>query len=398
MRPSSALIRTLLLLLFCSSTFSQTEQQRPRPTGWLLEVRFLKSVPPAYQSVRWRDSKTPGNWFGRFGREPGWQLPAGDPPIRAVRIAPHLDGEIVKVTVSVMRGEQFMDKEEEVAVYGLTENEKVTVEPLKNFGVEPFELRAFRVSPVLGNLPTTINKTTAVALVGIEPINSDLPELKLSLQNLSSKTIDAVRLEFLEGQRSVGSAMPHGRDGKPLMLGGEIVQVTMPLGVRAAGTEGVYYPASIPHEQIVIKTVIFSDGTTEGIIDRDMESGPAFESVKIGRRIILRRALPLMAVAYDSKEGSAQGGAASLRSQLETLSVKIDSADLDALQRRFPGRDASLLASPVHLGIHIMRKAMLDDLARFEAGKEGTDFKAWLLKARHRYTEWLARLEITDPS
>jgi hypothetical protein len=296
-----------------------------------------------------------------------------------------------------MRGEQFMDKEEEVAVYDLTENEKVTVEPLKNFGVEPFELRAFRTSPVLGDLPATINKTTSVSLVRIDAVDSDLPQLELSLQNRSAKTVDALRLEFLEGQRRVGSAMPQGRDGKPLMLAGETVEVRMALGVRAAGSEGVYYPASTLEEQVVIKSVVFSDGTTEGIIDRDMESGPAFQSVKLGRRISLRRALPLMAAAYESTE-DVQSVAASLRSQLETLSVRIDSADLDELRRRFPARDASLLAPPVHLGIHLMRKELLDDLARFEAGKEGADFKAWLLRARHRYTEWLARLETTDPS
>src|SRR6185295_7006220 len=99
------LIGSLLLILLCGNTPAQ-QVRGPNQTGWLLEVTFLKGERPAYERVRWADSKIPGDWFGRFGRVPGWEPPAGAPQICAVRIVPRLQELTVAITVSVIRGEK----------------------------------------------------------------------------------------------------------------------------------------------------------------------------------------------------------------------------------------------------------------------------------------------------
>ncbi|HEY8184816.1 MAG TPA: hypothetical protein VIF64_02040 [Pyrinomonadaceae bacterium] len=396
MRSRNFLISILLAVAFCGNTYAQ-RSQHSNETGWLLEVTFLKGAPPAYERVRWPESQTPGDWFGRFGKVAGWQLPAGAQPIRAVRIVPHLQGETVAVKVSVMRGEKFMDAEETVATYDLPENEKVTIELLKGFGVEPFEIRAFRSAPLLANPPASINKTISVEIVGIEPVASDMPEYKLTLRNLSQKTIDALRVEIVAGQRAVSSGMPQGLDGKPLMLAGETVQVRLLMRVTADRAGDAYAPVVPLQQQVVIKSVIFADGTTEGITERDMESGAGFQSVKFGRRIELQRALPLFAAALEPAATSS-GGVKAFRLQLEALDVGISEAELGELQQRFPTRESRVLKPPVELGIHLMRKEMLDQLIRFESKPDEKDFRSWLIDARERYSRWLARLEAVDAS
>jgi hypothetical protein len=84
--------------------------------------------------------------------------------------------------------------------------------------------------------------------------------------------------------------------------------------------------------------------------------------------------------------------------QLEALDVGISEAELGELQQRFPTRESRVLKPPVELGIHLMRKEMLDQLIRFESKPDEKDFRSWLIDARERYSRWLARLEAVDAS
>src|SRR4030095_13755357 len=118
-----------------------------------------------------------------------WQLPAGAQPIQAVRIVPFLDEEAVRITVSVLRGEKFHDTEDQVASYSVRENERVTLTALKDFGIEPFEIRVVRVAPQTSELPTIVNNTKSLEVIGIEPLISTFPLYKLTLHNLSHKNI-----------------------------------------------------------------------------------------------------------------------------------------------------------------------------------------------------------------
>jgi hypothetical protein len=399
MRSSTFLSSILLIVFLFSNSLAQQAKPHPNQTGWLLEVTYLKGAPPAYERVRLPGSKTPGDWFGRFGQVAGWQLPAGAQPVSAVRISNRLKkDETIRIRVSVMRGLKFMDVEETVATFDLLENEKVTVKALENFGVEPFQIKAIRSAPLPANLPASINKTTSVEVLGIEPVASDMPEFKLTLHNLSMKTIEALRVEIVDGQKRLSSGMPQGLEGKPLMLGGETTQVRIPLVVNAGGTKGTYVPSVPLPQQIVIRAVIFADGTDEGVTERDWETGAAFQGVKFGRRIELQRALPLFAAALESTDAISSDGPSNFRAQLEQLNLEVTDAELVDLQNRFPAREGKLLKSPVEFGIHLMRKEMLDQITRFENAAKEKDFRTWLVDAGERYSRWLARLEIPDPA
>jgi hypothetical protein len=399
MRSRTFLMGILLVLVLCGPTLAQQAQQRPNETGWLLEITYLKGTPPAYERVRLPGSKTPGDWFARFGAVAGWQLPSGAQPIRAVRIANRLrKDETIKIRVSVMSGEKHMDTEETVATYELRENEKITVDLLKNFGVEPFEIRAFRTEPLSASQPTAINKTTSVEIIAIEQVASDMPECRLTLHNLSLKSIEALFVDIVDGERKLSSGMPQGLEGRPLMLGGETVQVRLPLIVKATETKGAYAPAVSTPQQFVIASAVFADGTTEGLTEHELQSGAGFQSVKFGRRVELQRALPLFTAALQSTDSISSDGVARFHSQLEELNLGVTDAELVSLQQQFPTHEVKFLKVWVEFGTHIMRKEMLERVERYQSATHREDFKTWLTNNLERYSNWQQRLEPTMAS
>jgi hypothetical protein len=400
MRFRTILSGALLVLLFFGNSHAQQTQQRLNESGWLLEVTYLKGAPPAYERVRLPGSKKPGDWFARFGRVAGWQLPADAQPIQAVRISNRLrqKDEIVRIRVSVIRGRQFMDVEETVATFDLRENEKVTVAELRSFGIEPFELRPLKTAPLSGNLPAVINKTESVEVLSIEPVVSDLPEYKLTLHNRSTKAIDALYVDILNGERQISSGMPQGLEGRSLIPAGEVAQVRLPLIVRAGATKGAYAPAVGSDQKFVIRSAVFADASTEGITEQEIQSGPGFHSVRFGEQLEMRRALPLFVAALQSTDAISADGISRLREHISAIDVEITDADLVNLQRRFPAQDAKVLREWVEFGVHFLRKEMLDQLARFETNAKDKDFRTWLINNNERYSNWLARLEPTAAS
>src|SRR4051812_37805124 len=96
-----------LLILFtiglnasAASVFAQ--QVASGPTRLALEVTFYPGRKPAYEPVPGPDAKPSGAWFGLFARISSWQAPAGAPPMEAVRVISRVEGDAVRVTVSIL--------------------------------------------------------------------------------------------------------------------------------------------------------------------------------------------------------------------------------------------------------------------------------------------------------
>jgi hypothetical protein len=393
-------LRTLLssvLLLGCLCAYSpEQELKQLNQTGWLLEITYLKNAPPAYHNVFLPGSLVSGGWFARFGHIPGWELPAGAAPIRAVRISNRLRNDRVRVTVSVLRGKRIMDTEETVVTFELLENQKMVVTELEKFGVEPFEIRAFKTDPLPGSQPDISNEIKSIEVIGIEAVASDLPRNKLTLRNLSNKSIEALRIDIFQGDRLRITAQRQGLEGRLLVLAGDTVQVNVSMAVEAAGSAGAYAPALSAQQKYVIRSVIFSDGTAEGAIE-DPYSPAAFQIVSAGRRIELQKTLPLFTAALDSPDDSLTQGVKKLRSQLKKITVPIADAEIANLQQRFPSHDAEFLRDGVGVGISLMREEMLNQLRHFENNPNGKDFRSWLIDNTARYSQWLERLEPAAP-
>ncbi|MGI9069336.1 MAG: hypothetical protein ACR2HX_23410 [Pyrinomonadaceae bacterium] len=376
------LASVLLCISLSSITHPQQKVGHPTDTGLVLEMAFVKSTPPTYQTVYWPDSPNPGNWSARFGKVAGWQLPPGVLPVRAVRVLPVLMGRAVIVHVSVLRG-NHIDTEDAVGTYTLRENEKVRVEAAKDFGVEPFEIKVIRVSSLPSNLPAVENKLPSLEVVGIEQVVSALPFVKLTVRNLSERSIEALSLQVMQGDRSLVSGVPQGTEGKPLMLPGQTYESRTPLGTRAEGVAGNYLPFVMEEQRVVITGLLFSDGTTEGTPPRDFLLG-----LKYGRKIELRRILPLFESALAQSDSDLVDGPAKLRLQVEALSYKLTADEQTELNKTLTVKQKSIEGAS-----HLIRKDLVDFLKRFPAVMDGKAFRTWLVRAKEHYSNWLARLE-----
>lgn len=382
------LILAVVISFACLSAgaFAQQLQYRPVLTGLVLEVRFIKDGPLSYQSVPWSDTKFQGSWYGRFGRIPDWQLPAGDLPVNAVKITPSLKKDVVTIRVSVLRGPHLY-VEERVSTHRVSENEKITIEALRNFGVVPFEIEVIRVTPATGSVPSIINKTQSLDVVDVQPQISNLPRFRLTIRNLSAKNVRALTLKLFARGRGAEITMPQGVDGGARIEAGGFFELPFPLaGVtrKAAGSDEMSIP---PDQHFVISSVVFADDTYEG----DPSEAAEFLAFALGRRIELKRILPVLEAALNGANDTEAPNR--LRSSLQALSFETETSDFAALLATFPAIDPKSLSSAAQSAIHGLRKRLLDDLQTWQDDKraESADFHAWLTAAYERYSAWYAR-------
>lgn len=376
---------------FLLNASAQIPQGRPTPTGLALEITYFEGRPPAYEPVRrLKLPRGEGTWFGLFGRVADWRLPAGAQQVSAVRVVPYLDDDTVRVAVSVLRGERFLDSEDMVGTYAVRENDGLVIDGLRDFGVEPFKIKLIRVAPQTSEVPSVLNSTKSLEVVGIEPIVSTFPRYKVTLHNLSEKDISALRIEiFRDGKLSL-SGMPQGEDGEALVKAGSFYELNQMLATRAETTAAGFTPASPSAQQIVIASLIFKDGSYEG----DAASAATYRGFAIGNRTELKRIVPLLENAL-----SASSSMDAIQKQLGDLSYDFDESDITELAKAFPRIDRKKLQSPVEVAIHSLRKDVVDHLERFRAGSGSSgDFHHYLQGMKDRYSDWLARLSPADSS
>jgi hypothetical protein len=379
---------TVILLITSFSSIARTQQRavHVEETGLVLEVVYVKSKGPAYQKVRWSDSTTLGDWYSHFGRVAGWQLPSGAKPIRAVRILPQLSRETVTIKVSVLRGQKYHEIEDAVGTYTLQENQKVSVDLLKDFGVEPFEIKVIRLESLPSTLPVIENRTSSVEVVGIEPLLSTLPRYKLTFRNLSQTSIHSLTVKIMQGERTLGTGRPQGSEGRPLMQPGESFEWRLPLATQAEGPADSYSPTVPLDQRVVVAGLVFSDGREEGV-----PGGMHLQGERYGRKIELRRILPLLESSLATANADLVDGPTGLRLQIEALTFDLTEAEQDDLNKTLTVNEN--VSKAIELGRHLMRRDILEELQRVPAMTDPQTFKVWLARAKERYSNWLLRLE-----
>jgi hypothetical protein len=390
MNRQHIILAIVFTLSFFEYSSAQSQQARPSATGLAVEVTYFEGRGPAYEPVR--RTKLPrgeGSWFGLFGRVKEWQIPTGAQPVSAVRVVPYLDGDTVKVTVSVLRGEKFLDVEDIVGTYTVRENEGIAIDSLRDFGVEPFKLKLIRVAPQTPEVPTVLNKTRSLEVVGIEPIVATLPRYKLTLHNLSEKNVSAIRINTMRAGNLSLSGMPQGEEGKPLVEAGSFKELNEMMVTRAETTAAGYSPAAPRGQQIVLATLVFEDGSYEG----DPEPAATYRGHTIGNRAELKRIVGLLEDALASSSSIEK-----VRTQLSNLSYDFDQSDMAVLASAFPEIDRNKLQTHIDVAMHLLRKEVFDNLDRFQPGPGSADFRVYLQTMKDRYAGWLLRLDAANNS
>jgi hypothetical protein len=363
----------------------------PAPANLVVEVYYYPNEPPAYMVVAPANSPPGGSWFGRFRPVPGWQLPVGALPVTAVDIKTLLTGNAVKVSISVFMGKMH-EQEKSVAVYSLREGEKIHLQELAQFGVEPFELALVRVAPSNVELPKFVSKAPSIELVTIQANLSTLPSYRLVLRNVSGKNVRAIMVRTVENRNIKTSVMPQGKEGNPLILAGGIAEITERAITRAIASPGGYKPVTPENQTIEISTAIFEDGSYEG----EAEAAVTYLAVLKGQKAQLVRVVALFEEASENSQPDPANLLESLRNGIAQLKTDPDPAAVQELLNDFPAFAKKVeLKNVIEFEMRYLRKDVLDDISRFQVQHptfDSSSLQAWLAASKQRYADWLSRL------
>ena len=329
------------------------------------------------------------------------QQPAGPEPTRLALAATR--------DVSVFLG-QLHEKEERVADYRIHQDEKVVVDGLQRFGLEPFEIGVVRVAPFGDGASPIVNKTSSVEVVTLQPRNTTLPSYALTLRNRSSKDIVALEVDVVVGEWVRSFSRPQGKEGRPLMEAGGTTQVNVEAVNQAVMTRQGYAPDSLPGQSILIGAAVFGDGTYEG------DAAVAAETVasRYGQKLQLGRVVDLVRGA-SSTENLDRGALVRLGSAVAALEIGADTLEVNRVLERFPElsnasnqvdnrivfqQAVERIRISIQVAQHHIKKDLLDAMTEFQKLHKdvsndsawSVELRTWLSPTLERYQQWLTRL------
>jgi hypothetical protein len=367
----------------------------PGPTRLALEVTYYQGRKPAYETVPGPDSKPSGAWFGLFGRIASWQPPAGAEPIEAVRVISRVEGDAVRVIVSTLSGSKALENEQRVGTYLIRETEKISIDDLKQFGIEPFQIKLVRVNPNIPPVPPVILKgVESVVVINSMAKETTLPSYRIILRSQSNKNIVGLGVDVVAGGRVQITSKPRGIDGQPLIPAGKEYWLTVAAPNRAQETPGGYVPTSPTDQQILIKGAVFDDGTYEG----DAETAVAVRGYQAGEKMVLPRLIPLLESALNSSNADLIEALKNLESQVSSVGSDADPQIVKTLTSEFPQASDTRreIKETMEVSATTIKSTLLKEIHTLQnAGAQSLNadlYRTWLTKTRERYEKWLSRL------
>jgi hypothetical protein len=387
----------LFMIGLAAAGFEVSAQQVPDgPTGLALEVTFYPGRQPAYEPVPGPNSKPSGAWFALFARTSSWQPPPGARPLEAVRVISRVEGEAARVTVSILSGDKALENEQPVGNYLVHETEKIKIDDLKQFGIEPFEVKLIRVNANVPAVPPVILKgVESVAVINAMPKETTLPQYRIILRSQSNKNILALGWDVVAGGKVQLTAKPRGIDGQPLIPAGKEYWLTVGAPNRAQATPGGYVPTAPSDQEIQIKGAVFDDGTFEG----DESTAAVVFGFLAGEKMELPRLIPLLEGALNSGDTDLQNGLKNLEAQVSAVGSDAEPATVHSLATRFPkasGPGGREIKVAIEVSATTLKANLLKDIHQMqndESRRITADlYRVWLTKMKYRYEKWLSRL------
>jgi hypothetical protein len=382
-----------LVLLTCAA---RAQDQTPRATSdadakpivkLALEINFIDSQPITYWQVGG------GGWSGRFKRIAGWQPPAGSLPVQAVDVQSRMEGDFVRINVSVHVGEKQLDRQLDVATFLAGEGERISVEELKSFGVAPITIRVVNVKRVKVAPPAVTSRAASLTVVGIQRVKGLFPKYEVSLRNDSGRDIVALMVAAYTNDRHPLTQMPHRDRNEPLIRAGDVYELSAWGGADGRNDGESYTPGGL--SEVVVEAAVFADGGYEG----DADKAAHVRALWTGRRLQIARLATLLREAGGSPDAGTRAGLTALRARVTSLDERFDPAALAGLLSQFPAFDAHAmrdLNSSAEFELHFRKNELLLMLEKIDGMGKGGDslpgVREWLLRTADIYDTWLARL------
>jgi hypothetical protein len=389
-------VATLALTLLTVAYGTPLQQQSQPVTSRLaLEVTYYSGRPPTYQTVPPAGSEPGGSWYGMFRRIDSWKGQPGALPAEAVRVTSKLEADQVSVFVSTLSGEKALENEVPVTKFIIRENQKVTVEELKQFGIEPFEIKLVRVAYTPLAIPTIDNRVGSLVIVNTEVANdSTLPTYKLTLVSHAGKTIIALGIDVLVDGKVGLTGIHQNPEGQVFIIPEKTYQLKVAAVRRAQTGANGYSPGSPPNQKILIKSAVFEDGTYEG----EAEVAAIVMSHRAGEKMVILKLIPLLTDAINAADTNFPEGLKKLEAQVSMLSTDAEPKAVQSLMTEFPQVKQSATFDAkraIEFGAETTKRNLLKDLGKLEADSQSLDantYRELLGRAKERYEKWLAGL------
>ena len=363
--------------------------QQASSSQLVLEVHFYPGEPPAYQKI----TKSPmqGAWYSRFHQI----KPAGtnDLPVNAVDIKPVFTESGIRVSVSVLFGE-LHEKQKSVGVYTLHEGERIKIQELALFGVDPFIVSAVNFSPTQLDLPEFLSKANSIDYIGIQPTVSLMPAYRIAVRDLSNKNVRALMVRVLKGGQPQMSMLPQGKEGAPLIPIGNAYEFDVRVATRATPTPTGYAQVTLAGQVIEVSTAIFEDGSFEG----DTEPALIYAATLRGERIQLARVINLLEKTTTDSRSDPATKIDTLKTDIAMLNLEADPTTAQEVIAAFgqPVRKSpEEIKSAVELGMKTILSHALNMTQQFQLRNpkpDPADVNRWLGNVQQRYENWLRRL------
>lgn len=380
-----------LIVLFLGNLFcaAQSDRQIYEVPGLVLEITYDTESKPAYIYVTNQHLHSRGSLVSNFRRVANWRQTEGSIPVKAVKIVSLPEGNAVKVKVSVLAGQKPYENEQAIADYTLRENEKIIVNNLTRFGIEPFEIRVVGLTLAVSDLPLIVNKTGSLTVEKLELFNSETPSVKLVLANNSDKAVSALTYKVSVGKSLRSSGRPENLNGGILVKPGERFQAIIPnagFGVKNSVGQTVSLE---PNRTITISAVVFEDGSFEG---EDAEAA-RFLVIKFARKVQTKKILALL--EQTAETDSALG---ELKEKAENLSAEIDENNFDKFINQFaalPDNEKFYLRSATNAILKSLKSEFISDLELDQSQKkvESAEIRNLLNTSKKKYQNLLSQLK-----
>jgi hypothetical protein len=298
--------------------------------------------------------------------------------------------------VSILSGNKAWENEQRVGTYLIRETEKISVDDLKQFGIEPFQIKLVRVNPNIPPLPPVILKgVESIVVVNSMAKETTLPSYRIMLRNQSNKNIVGLGVDVVVNGKVQITFKPRGIGGQPLIAAGKEYWLNVAAPTRAQPTPGGYEPTSPPDQQIQIKASVFDDGTYEG----DAETAAAVRGARAGEKMVLPRLIPLLEGALNSSNANLTEALRNLESEVSSVATDADPQIVQTLTSEFPqesdARSREIKAT-MEVSATTIKSDLLKEIRTLE--NEGSQsfraalYRTWLTKTRERYEKWLSQL------
>ena len=384
----NGLLRCLIVVVALAP--AAMSQQVSSPSAQLvLEVHFYPGEPPAYQRI----TKSPmqGAWYSRFHQIKS--AGTNDLPVNAVDIKPVFTESGIRVSVSVLFGE-LHEKQKSVGVYTLHEGEKIKIQELAQFGVDPFIVSAVNFSPTQLDLPEFFSKANSIDYIGIQPTVSLMPAYRIAVRNLSNKNVRALMVHVLKGGEPQLTFLPQGKEGAPLIVIANAFEFDARVATRATVTPTGITQVTLPGQVIEVSTAIFEDGSFEG----DAEPALIYAATLRGERIQLARVIDLLEKTADDSRSDPATKIETLKTTIAMLSLEADPTTAQEVIAEFgqPVRKSpEEIKSAVEIGMKTILGHALNMTQQFQLRNpkpDPADVNRWLGNLQQRYENWLRRL------